>query len=101
MSVLEVLIPFQEIKVRNNKYSEPQWLSDMKRKRKICSRMHGGEDVQDYSRDARRWIRKSEKKSRRSEEIKFKTNYIMVGRRISGQQLKWHKTNLKTKYQRK
>jgi hypothetical protein len=34
MSVLEVLIPFQEIKVRNNKYSEPQWLSDMKRKRK-------------------------------------------------------------------
>jgi uncharacterized protein YkuJ len=34
MSVLEVLIPFKEIKVRNNNYSEPLWLADMKRKRK-------------------------------------------------------------------
>jgi hypothetical protein len=34
MSVLEDLIPFQEIKVRNNNYSEPLWLSDMKRRRK-------------------------------------------------------------------
>jgi hypothetical protein len=33
--------------------------------------MHGGEDVQDYLRDARRWIRKSEKKNRRSEETKI------------------------------
>jgi hypothetical protein len=34
MSVLGVLIPFKEIKVRNNNYSEPMWLADMKRKRK-------------------------------------------------------------------
>jgi endonuclease/exonuclease/phosphatase family metal-dependent hydrolase len=34
MSVLEVLIPFKEMKVRENNYSEPIWLSDMKRKRK-------------------------------------------------------------------
>ena len=34
MSVLEILIPFEEIKVRKNNYSEPLWLSDMKRKRK-------------------------------------------------------------------
>jgi hypothetical protein len=34
MSVLEFLIPFKEIKVWNDKYSEPFWLSDMKRKRK-------------------------------------------------------------------
>ena len=34
MSVLESLIPFKEIKVRNNNYSEPMWLADMKRKRK-------------------------------------------------------------------
>jgi hypothetical protein len=34
MSVLETLIPFEEIKVRNNNFSEPLWLSDMKRKRK-------------------------------------------------------------------
>ena len=34
MSVLESLIPFEEKKVRNANYSEPQWLSEMKRKRK-------------------------------------------------------------------
>jgi hypothetical protein len=34
MSVLEFLIPFKEIKVWKDNYSEPFWLSDMKRKRK-------------------------------------------------------------------
>jgi len=34
MSVLEFLIPIKEIKVWKDNYSEPFWLSDMKRKRK-------------------------------------------------------------------
>jgi hypothetical protein len=34
MSVLEILIPFEEIKVRYNNFSESLWLSDMKRNKK-------------------------------------------------------------------
>ena len=34
MLILESLIPFEEKKIRNNNYTEPQWLSEMKRKRK-------------------------------------------------------------------
>ena len=34
MVILESLIPFEEKKVRNLNYTEPQWLSEMKRKRK-------------------------------------------------------------------
>ena len=34
MLVLETLIPFEEKKIRNNKFAEPEWLSEMKRKRK-------------------------------------------------------------------
>ena len=34
MSVLERLIPFKDVKIRKNNYLEPQWLADMKRKRK-------------------------------------------------------------------
>ena len=34
MLVLETLIPFENKKIRNNNFSEPEWLSDMKRKRK-------------------------------------------------------------------
>ena len=34
MTVLETLIPFEEKKIRKNNFSEPNWLSDMKRKRK-------------------------------------------------------------------
>jgi hypothetical protein len=53
MSVLEFLIPFKEIKVWKDNYSEPFWLSDMKRKRK------------NLFENARRWIRRSEKVSRK------------------------------------
>lgn len=34
MTVLNTLIPFEEKKVRNHTFSEPPWLSDLKRKRK-------------------------------------------------------------------
>ncbi len=65
MSVLEFLISFKEIKVWKDNYSEPFWLSDIKRKRKNLFKNARRWKVQGYSKDARRWIRRSEKVSRK------------------------------------
>jgi hypothetical protein len=48
LSVLEILIPFEEIKVQNNNFSKPLWLSDMKRKRKNLLKMHEDKEVPGY-----------------------------------------------------
>jgi hypothetical protein len=57
--------------------------------------------VPGYLKDARSWIRKSGGRSRRVTKRKFETKFYKVGREVSGMQLKWLKTNPKTKYLRK
>jgi endonuclease/exonuclease/phosphatase family metal-dependent hydrolase len=68
MSVLEDLIPFQEIKVRKNNYSEPLWLSDMKRRRKNLfknARRKGSTRLFERCKKMDQKIRKEEQKSNR------------------------------------
>jgi hypothetical protein len=54
--------------------------------------MPGEGKVLGYSKDARRWIRRSEKASRKATRKKFIARFFRV---VSGMQLKWPKTNPK------
>jgi hypothetical protein len=81
MSVLEILIPFEEIKVRNNNFSEPLWLSDMKRKRKNLfknARRRGSARLFERCKKMDQKIRREEQKSNKK---KIRNKILQGGQR--------------------
>jgi hypothetical protein len=81
MSVLEILIPFEEIKVRKNNYSEPLWLSDMKRKRKNLfknARRRGSTRLFERCKKMDQKIRREEQKSNKK---KIRNKILQGGQR--------------------
>jgi len=81
MSVLEILIPFEEIKVQKKNYSETLWLSDMKRKRKNLfknARRRGSTRLFERCKKMDQKIRKEEQKSNKK---KIRNKILQGGQR--------------------
>ena len=81
MSVLETLIPFEEIKVRNNNFSEPLWLSDMKRKRKnLFKNARRRESTRLFER-CRKMDQKIRREEQKSNKKKIRNKILQGGQR--------------------
>jgi hypothetical protein len=81
MLVLEVSIPFKKIKVRENNFSKPIWLSDMKRKRKnLFKNARRRESTRLFER-CRKMDQKIKREEQRSSRKKIRNKILQGGQK--------------------